>query len=282
MSTHYQVLEVGEDAKLIDIKKAYRRLALRYHPDRNDGTVDATEKFKRISEAYTVLSNGDTRRSYDLSLKYPTTQQSTAAAAKTARSRRDPFKQFDDLFKHDQFFSSAFDDLNDEFVQRFSSDQQAREDVEEEGKCAGVPRTFLCGAGGLDDYPCGKGEKKTNAPVKKKVGWGQWILNSLGIEFEVTTLEHKSDGSVLTKKYHAQRTGTYTDRQSRTYTDGDGNQVTVVSMEKNGNKIEDKFIAGKLLERRVNSVLEPLTEHQVQAAESELEVQAAESELDLD
>mmetsp|Transcript_27036 Transcript_27036/g.60764 ORF Transcript_27036/g.60764 Transcript_27036/m.60764 type:complete len:263 (+) Transcript_27036:424-1212(+) len=262
MSTHYQVLEVGEDAKLIDIKKAYRRLALRYHPDRNDGTVDATEKFKRISEAYTVLSNGDTRRSYDLSLKYPTTQQSTAAAAKTARSRRDPFKQFDDLFKHDQFFSSAFDDLNDEFVQRFSSDQQAREDVEEEGKCAGVPRTFLCGAGGLDDYPCGKGEKKTNAPVKKKVGWGQWILNSLGIEFE--------------------RTGTYTDRQSRTYTDGDGNQVTVVSMEKNGNKIEDKFIAGKLLERRVNSVLEPLTEHQVQAAESELEVQAAESELDLD
>ena len=206
-------------------------------------------------------------------MKYPTAQQSTASVetTSTARSRPDPFKQFDDLFKHDQFFSSAFDDLDDEFAQRFSSDQQARDDVEHDGKCGGVPTVPFCGAGGLGDNPCAGEEEKTNTPVKK-VGFGQWLLNSLGIELEVTTLEHRSDGTVLTKAYHAKRTGTYTDRQSRTYTDGDGNQVTVVSMEKNGNKIEDKFISGKFLERRVNGLLEPLTENEVQAAESELDL----------
>jgi len=210
-------------------------------------------------------------------------QQSREAAATAARSRPDPFKQFDDLFKHDQFFSSAFDDLDDEFAQRFSSysfDQQARDDVEGDGKCGDIPPLLFCGAGGLGNTACA-GEEKAQGK-KNKVGLGQWILNKLGIEFEVTTLEHRPDGSVVTKAYQSKRTGTYTDRQSRTYTDENGNKVTVMSMEKNGNKIEDKFIAGKLLERRVNSVLEPLTEHTVDSAESELEVEAAESDYDLD
>ncbi|HEY7470058.1 MAG TPA: molecular chaperone DnaJ [Acidimicrobiia bacterium] len=61
----YQVLEVGPEATAEDIKKSYRRLAQKYHPDANPGDADAEEKFKEISEAYATLSNPEQRKEYD-------------------------------------------------------------------------------------------------------------------------------------------------------------------------------------------------------------------------
>src|SRR2546422_3094156 len=61
----YQVLGVARDASLEDIKKAYRKLALQYHPDRNPGNKEAEENFKAATEAYEVLSDPGTRRNYD-------------------------------------------------------------------------------------------------------------------------------------------------------------------------------------------------------------------------
>jgi molecular chaperone DnaJ len=61
----YQILGVERNASADDIKKAYRKLALKYHPDRNQGDKDAEEKFKEVSAAYEVLSDPDKRRSYD-------------------------------------------------------------------------------------------------------------------------------------------------------------------------------------------------------------------------
>ena len=62
---YYEVLGVGKSAKKDEIKKAYRKLALKYHPDKNKGDKSAEEKFKEASEAYHVLSDDKRKASYD-------------------------------------------------------------------------------------------------------------------------------------------------------------------------------------------------------------------------
>ncbi len=62
---YYKILGVPRNATQEEIKKAYRRLALKYHPDRNKGNKEAEERFKEINEAYAVLSDPEKRRQYD-------------------------------------------------------------------------------------------------------------------------------------------------------------------------------------------------------------------------
>lgn len=62
---YYEILGIDKNATQEQIKKAYRKLAIKYHPDKNQGNKEAEEKFKQISEAYGILSDENKRREYD-------------------------------------------------------------------------------------------------------------------------------------------------------------------------------------------------------------------------
>ena len=71
MENYYNILNVSNNADEDQIKQAYRALAMKYHPDKNQGNKIAEEKFKRISEAYSVLSDPQKRREYDFTMSSP-------------------------------------------------------------------------------------------------------------------------------------------------------------------------------------------------------------------
>lgn len=73
MENYYNILNVSNIADEEEIKKAYRTLAMKYHPDKNPDNKITEERFKRISAAYSVLSNPKRRRDYDLSMSNPFT-----------------------------------------------------------------------------------------------------------------------------------------------------------------------------------------------------------------
>ena len=62
---YYKILGIKKSAKTKDIKKQYRELARKHHPDANQGSKKSEEIFKRISEAYEVLGNAKSRKEYD-------------------------------------------------------------------------------------------------------------------------------------------------------------------------------------------------------------------------
>ena len=61
MGNYYDILEVKRDASINDIKKSYRKLALKYHPDKNPGDTIAENKFKEINNAFEIIGNEEKR-----------------------------------------------------------------------------------------------------------------------------------------------------------------------------------------------------------------------------
>ncbi|MCL4844599.1 MAG: molecular chaperone DnaJ [Bryobacteraceae bacterium] len=90
---YYEVLGVARGASESELKSAYRKLALKYHPDRNPGDKEAEERFKEAAEAYSVLSDADKRRAYD---NYGHAGLGASGAAPDFNA--DAFSDFADIF----------------------------------------------------------------------------------------------------------------------------------------------------------------------------------------
>jgi chaperone protein DnaJ len=104
---YYEILGVGKSANADEIKKAYRKIALKYHPDRNPGDKDAEEHFKEAAEAYDVLSNPDKKARYD---RYGHAGMGGAASGGGGfggggMNMEDIFSNFGDVFGDDVFGS---------------------------------------------------------------------------------------------------------------------------------------------------------------------------------
>jgi DnaJ-class molecular chaperone len=67
----YDILEVPETASADEIKKAYRKLSMIHHPDKNGNSQESTEKFQKISEAYEVLGTPEKKKEYDMTHNNP-------------------------------------------------------------------------------------------------------------------------------------------------------------------------------------------------------------------
>ena len=93
---YYKILEVDKSATPEEIKKSYRKLALKYHPDKNQNDKESEEKFKEISEAYEILSDEDKKSQYD---RFGTVgNNSNPFSGGSSFNMDDIFSQFGDIF----------------------------------------------------------------------------------------------------------------------------------------------------------------------------------------
>ncbi|MGR0480740.1 MAG: DnaJ C-terminal domain-containing protein [Candidatus Electronema sp. V4] len=139
---YYKILGVEKTALADEIKKAYRKLAVKYHPDKNPGDKAAEAKFKEISEAYAVLSDEKKRKEYDMY---------GAAGFQQRYSQEDIFRNFD---------------LND-ILGQFGFGSGGRTSFRFGGGGGGSPFDFFsqagggCGGGGCRPQQAAKGEDQT-------------------------------------------------------------------------------------------------------------------------
>lgn len=126
MVTYYEILELTPTANEADIRKSYKRLSLKWHPDKNHNSQEATNKFKQISEAYQILSDDVRRQTYDKKLRHDAHRRNhhhhrrtKSSSTPTSATHADPFASspfftfksahdiFRGFFKDDDWFKST-------------------------------------------------------------------------------------------------------------------------------------------------------------------------------
>ena len=105
----YEILGISKSSSQDEIKKAYRKVAMQYHPDRNPGDKSAEEKFKEAAEAYEVLSDSDKRSQYDrFGHQAFSPGRAGGFSGGSGMNMDDIFSQFGDIFGDDSPFGSFF------------------------------------------------------------------------------------------------------------------------------------------------------------------------------
>ncbi len=115
---YYHVLGVSPSATSAEIKKAYRRLAKQYHPDARPGDTSTAERFKEINEAYSVLSDADKRKQYDLMRRFGPLGSAGARRGPTGPRAGAPFEE-------QAFDFGGFGGLGDLFTSIFGRGRKA-------------------------------------------------------------------------------------------------------------------------------------------------------------
>src|SRR5215210_6893889 len=102
---YYEILGVNRNAQEAEIKKAYRQMALKYHPDKNPGDKESEEKFKEAAEAYEILGSAEKRQRYD---QFGHAGVNGAGSGGHHMNMDDIFSQFGDIFGGHNPFESFF------------------------------------------------------------------------------------------------------------------------------------------------------------------------------
>ncbi|GBN73277.1 hypothetical protein AVEN_134082-1 [Araneus ventricosus] len=136
--TYYTSLGLDSNASQKDIKSAYYKLSLKYHPDKTDGCPDATEKFRQITEAYEVLGNPDKKTAYDENIRLkgpyqydfkrddfgPRPNQQYRTPPRTGRTK---YYNYDEHFKqHYEEYMKQRQAEHEYFRRRWEADRRAR------------------------------------------------------------------------------------------------------------------------------------------------------------
>ena len=114
MRDYYEILGISKDATEKEIKRAYRKIAMKYHPDKNPDDPSAEEKFKEASEAYSVLSDNEKKARYDQFGHEQYQNMGGGFSQQGGMSFEDIFSNFGDFFLY--FF----------YVRTFFSNNKAR------------------------------------------------------------------------------------------------------------------------------------------------------------
>jgi molecular chaperone DnaJ len=206
MSKHdyYEVLGVARNAEAEEIKKAYRKLAVKLHPDKNPGDKAAEEKFKEIGEAYEVLSDPQKRAAYD-QYGHAAFDRRAGGFARGSGSFHDPFEIFREVFGAGNIFDDIFGGGRSDPTQpqrgndlRYDMEitfEEAARGCEKEISINKAERCDACGGAGA--------EKGSRAKSCATCGGRGQIISSRGIFSIAQTCPHcQGAGRVIEKLCH--------------------------------------------------------------------------------
>ena len=199
---YYEILGVSKNSTSDEIKKAYRRMALQYHPDKNPGDKEAEDKFKEAAEAYDVLSNPDKKARYD---QYGHNAPGGFGSNGGGFNMDDIFSQFGDIFGgHFGFGGFGFGGGRSERPLKRGSDIRIKVKVDLKDIANGVEKKLLVPVMGKCDACSGTGAKNstsfTTCPTCSGSGYVTRVTNTILGAMQSTSVcpDCQGDGKKIT------------------------------------------------------------------------------------